>query len=205
MARSIFALPPPVKAGSTRGRLLDAAALLFYENGFHAIGIDQIIDEVGVTKTTFYNHFESKDELIVAVLDDRDHRDMEVLEVEMLRRAPSPRGRIVALFDILDEWFRDADFRGCLFTNAAAQFPNPNDPIHVAAARHAQNVHHALATLAREAGAADPEGLARQLDMLITAAISARQVWSDTGAVLTARGMAEALLDRFLPRAEKGR
>lgn len=59
---------------SSRERLIQIADRLFYEHGFHAIGIDRVISEVGVTKTTFYNHFESKDDLILAVLDARDQR-----------------------------------------------------------------------------------------------------------------------------------
>ena len=67
MGRSIWAISPAAqKAASTRERLLDVAAPLFYERGFHAIGIDNIIDGVGVTKTTFYNPFESKDALELA-------------------------------------------------------------------------------------------------------------------------------------------
>ncbi|MCA9281267.1 MAG: helix-turn-helix transcriptional regulator [Phycisphaerales bacterium] len=71
MAKAIWSVAPRARASETRERLLDAAAMLFYEHGFHAIGLDAILEEVGVTKTTFYNHFASKDELIVAVLLDR--------------------------------------------------------------------------------------------------------------------------------------
>jgi len=198
MTRSIWTVAPRQSASTTRERLIDAAAMLFYENGFHAVGLDKILEEVGVTKTTFYNHFESKDDLIVNVLADRDERDMHALEGEMERRGGTPRERILLVFDVLDEWFTDPDFKGCLFINASAQFPNPNDPVHRAAARHAENVYRSLESLCRAAGAIDAPTLAKQLCMLVAAAITGRQVSCDPDAARTAKEMATALLDRFV-------
>ncbi|HTE05416.1 MAG TPA: TetR/AcrR family transcriptional regulator [Planctomycetota bacterium] len=201
MGRSIWYAEPVRRTAPTRERLMDSAALLFYEHGFHAIGLDRILAEVGVTKTTFYNHFESKDELIVAVLEHRDERDMDLLRVELARRGGGPRAGMVAVFDILDDWFRDDTFRGCLFINAAAQFPNPHDPVHVAATRHGMNLHRVFANMGRAAGAGDPELLARQLGMLAAAAVTARHVGGDPEAARTARQMAQALLDGALAPA----
>jgi AcrR family transcriptional regulator len=175
---------------------MDAGAELFYAHGFHAVGLDRILEEVGVTKTTFYNHFESKDALIVAILEHRDAHDMAALAEELARHGGSARERILAVFDVLDAWFRDEGFRGCLFINAAAQFPNAHDPVHVAALRHGEHLHGAFLGLALEAGAAEPARLAQQLCMLVAAAITSRQIGSDIDAARTARDMADALLDR---------
>jgi AcrR family transcriptional regulator len=198
MGRSIWSMAPAVAAPGTRERLLDAAALLFYEHGFHAIGLDRIFGDVGVTKTTFYNHFESKDALIVALLEHRDRHDMQALHAELERRGGPPRERLLAVFDVLDDWFRDEGVRGCLFVNAATQFPNPNDPVHVAAMRHHEHLLEALTALAREAGAVDAELLARQLDLLVSAALNLRHVVGDLEAARTARSMAEVLVDSGL-------
>lgn len=195
MGRSIWSIAPSATAGATRERLMDAAAALFYEHGFHAIGIDRIFGDVGVTKTTFYNHFESKDALIVALLEHRDQRDIDALQAELARRGGGPRDRLLLVFDVLDEWFGDADFRGCLFIRAATQFPNPNDPVHVAAVRHSEHLQRLMANLARDAGAAEPEVLGGQLIMLIGAAINARHVFGDAQAARTARRMAEVLVE----------
>ena len=201
--QSIWSIRPsaPARLASTRERLIDAASVLFYEQGFHAIGLDRILEEVGVTKTTFYNHFESKDALIVALLEHRDGRDMEALRLELDRRGGEPREQLLGVFDVLDDWFRDEGFNGCLFINAAAQFPNPNDPVHVAALRHQEHVEQALVVLAREAGAADPDELGRQLCMLVAAGISARHLGGDADAARTARRMAEVLVDNAVNRA----
>jgi AcrR family transcriptional regulator len=196
MAKSIWSMAPRAQATSTRERIIDAAGLLFYEHGFHAIGLDAILEAVGVTKTTFYNHFESKDDLIVEVLDDHDLRDMEALERELVARGGDARARIITIFDVISDWFNDPDFKGCLFINASAQFPNPNDPVHQAAARHGEHLHRTFARLAAELGAADPDALAKQLCMLVAAAITARHVACDLDAADTARQIAEALLDR---------
>jgi AcrR family transcriptional regulator len=194
----------PARPALTRERLLDAAAVLFYEHGFHAVGLDRILAEVGVTKTTFYNHFESKDALVVAVLEDRDALDLQALRDELARAGSDARERLLLVFDVLDAWFRDEGFQGCLFINAAAQYPNPNDPVHVAALRHGENLGRLLAELAREAGAAEPEVLARQLGLLVAAAISARHLGLDPDAARTSRRMAEVLVDAAVgARAER--
>jgi AcrR family transcriptional regulator len=203
MGRSIWAIPAAApKTASTRERLLEAAAPLFYERGFHAIGIDNIIDGVGVTKTTFYNHFESKDALIVAVLDHKDAHDLDALRAEIAARGGSPRECLLVVFDVLEEWLGDPEFKGCLFINAATQFPHEHDPVHQAAARHGEHLRGTLATLARAAGAADPNALAGQLCLLIAAAVTSRQALGDGNAARTARQVAEVLLER-LPAAAR--
>lgn len=197
MPKAIWSIAPRARQSTTRERLIDAAAMLFYEHGFHAIGLDAILEDVGVTKTTFYNHFASKDDLIVAVLVDRDQRDMQALDDALSARGGTARERILTVFDILTEWFNDPDFRGCLFINASAQFPNPNDPVHQAATNHSENLHHTFRELATEMGAADPDALAKQLCMVVAAAITSRHTNGDPDAALTARGIAEALVERF--------
>lgn len=185
--------------GSSRDALIEIAARLFYEHGFHAVGIDRIISEVGVTKTTFYNHFESKDDLIVEVLKWRDEIEMRELIDAMRQRAGSePRALLLAIFDVLDEWFRDEGFKGCIFVNAAVEFPSPHDPVHHAAAAHRANVRREILSILRRTGSADPEGLADQITMLVSGALITRHVAFDLDAARTARATAEALLDRAL-------
>lgn len=187
-------------AETTRDRLIDAAMQLFYNKGFHAVGLDSVLGDVGVTKTTFYKYFESKDDLILAVLAHRDRLETEEWVRTMEERAPGdPRGQILALFDILDDWFQHEDFRGCMFINAAVEFPFPNDPIHQAAAAHSVSLCRELARLAKEGGAPDPEALARRLVMLVAGSLITRHVAVDRGASKTARAMAELLLDGALP------
>src|SRR3954469_19908631 len=116
-ASELFGLPDPPKNG--RERLLAIAIDLFYRNGFAAVGIDQVIETAGVTKTTFYKHFESKDDLMVAAVQRRDEWESQAWARAIRKFAGSddPVKILLAMFDVMDFWFNDPDFRGCMFLN----------------------------------------------------------------------------------------
>ena len=180
---------------NTRERLIDTAGDLFYTNGFQAAGLERVRNAVGITKTAFYKHFESKDDLILAVLDRRDRQDIADAIAHMRRRGgDDPRAQILALFDLLAKWFQQPDFRGCLFMNAATEFASPADPIHRAAAAHAQHIAAEVLLRVQAAGLPDPEQVTRQLMILISGAIAARHVAGALDAAATARKTAAVLL-----------
>src|SRR5204862_2991813 len=148
----LLGLPPPPKTG--RERLLAAAIELFYRQGFGAVGVDQVIAKAGVTKTTFYKHFEGKDELMVAAVQRRDEWESQAWDQAVRKIAgDDPARQLLAMFDVMDLWFNAPDFHGCIFTNAAAEFPNPHDPIHQAAAAHKRRARDHFRDLAEAAGA----------------------------------------------------
>jgi AcrR family transcriptional regulator len=151
----LFGLPDPPKTG--RARLIHAAIELFYSHGFQAVGVDQIIAAAGVTKTTFYKHFESKDDLLVAAIRQRDEWEIRAWTAAVRKMAgDDPRAQLLAFFDVLDIWFNAPDFRGCQFINAAAEFPNPHDPVHAVAAEHKRKNRDFFRDLAAAAGASIP-------------------------------------------------
>src|SRR4051812_31846368 len=126
---------------STREMLIETATGLFYEHGFHAVGLDQVLTRVGVTKTTFYNHFESKDALVIAVLHERDKRETEAwLKVIRTKGQGDPKMEILALFDLIEEWLASPEFRGCMFLKASTEYPSPRDPVHQAAQEHGEHL-----------------------------------------------------------------
>lgn len=199
-ARELFGDGKP--SNSTRDRLIDAALDLFYTSGFHAVGLDQIIERVGVTKTTFYNHFESKDDLIVAAIDRRDQWEGESYRQRVRELGgDDPRNLLVAIFDVLHEYFTSPDFHGCIFLNACAEFPSPSDPVHQHAAEHYVKEEEMLAGFAERAGAADPQGLARQLVILVQGALTRRYVSQDNEAAMTAKRAAELVVTEYLTAA----
>src|SRR5438132_2461397 len=103
-ASEIFGLPDPPRTG--RERLLVAAVDLFYRNGFGAIGIDRVISAAGVTKTTFYKHFESKDDLMVAAVQLRDEWESQAWHTAIHKLAgDDPIRQLLAMFDVMDLWF----------------------------------------------------------------------------------------------------
>ena len=121
-------------AKSTKGNLIRAGLELFCEHGFNAVGLDQILRRVGVTKTTFYNHFESKEQLICEVIDVHVRERHERLLEGMDRLSGSdPHRRLLAIFEVLHEVFSTGTFCGCLIINALIEFPSPTDQVHVTA------------------------------------------------------------------------
>lgn len=187
----------PMSGGTTKDRIIDAATELFYSQGFHAVGLDRILDEVGVTKTTFYNHFESKDELIVSMLRKRDEVETgELMRQTRERAGDDPAARLLAVFDVLLEWFTEEGFRGCIFMNAAVAYPDEKDPIHVAAAAHGASLYDSIFALAKAAGVADPDLLTREALLLVAGAITARHVGGERDSAALARRTMETLLER---------
>ena len=186
-------------AEGTRDRLINVAMELFHDHGFHAVGLDQILSRVGVTKTTFYNHFESKDALAIAVLLERNRIELaEWLRIMEEQGGPEARGRILALFDLLEDWLADPAFKGCIFLKAEAEYPSVNDPVHQAALVHGRSLHAALERQAKAAGAEDSAGLASQLMMVLSGAILHRQSTGVVDRARTARATAAVIVDHHL-------
>ena len=154
-----------------RDELVQKALGAFYRNGFQATGMDRLAAETGVSKTSIYKHFRTKEELILAALRLRDEqfRSFRARRLEAL--ADTPRGQLLALFDVLGEWFRQDGFRGCMFIKASAEYQEPDHPIHAQSAEHKRLLFISVRKLAEQAGAPDPEALARTLLLLEEGAI----------------------------------
>ncbi|WP_255305972.1 TetR/AcrR family transcriptional regulator [Streptomyces sp. Wb2n-11] len=108
-------------------RALDAASRLFYERGIHAVGVDLIAAEAGVTKKTLYDRFGSKEQIVVEYLAARDERWRAFL-VEQLESVQDPADRILAVFDASRTWARERSPRGCGMVNARAEISDPSHP-----------------------------------------------------------------------------
>ncbi len=183
-----------------RGRLVATAVELFYRHGFNAVGLDRVIDEAGITKTAFYKHFESKADLMVAAVELRDAWEVGAWQAAARRLAgEDPRAQLLALFDVLDVWFNDAAFGGCLFLNVASEFPNPHDPVHRAAAKHKLANRAWVRDLAARAGAADPEAFADLYMVVFEGALVLRQVYHRDDAARAARPLIERLIAERIP------
>jgi AcrR family transcriptional regulator len=137
------------EASSARRRLLDTATRLFYTEGIHAVGIDRIIAEAGVAKATFYNHFPSKDDLVLAYVEEQDRLGREA--VAALPKQP-PRKMIAAIMGRISEAVVAGGWRGCPFLNAAAEYPNPTSPVRKAIDARRSWYHDSLRDLLAAAG-----------------------------------------------------
>jgi AcrR family transcriptional regulator len=156
-------------ARSARARLLDTASQLFYERGFQAVGVDEIVARSGVAKMTLYRHFPSKDDLIVAYLERSEEAFRGWFE-EALASGDTPVGQLLAVFAALGELAQSSDCRGCTFQITAAEFPDPRHPAHRMAVRHKRRVRATFGKLAAAAGLRRPDALADQLLMLMDGA-----------------------------------
>lgn len=187
-------------AKSSRDRLIAVAHDLFYRDGFHAVGLDSILRTVGVTKTTFYNHFESKEHLVLAVLQEHDRWWRETFCKALERHGGSdPRNQLLALPAVIQELIEGEDFNGCIFVNVAVAFPLPHDPIHVAAAEHKAQMEMILRDLALRAGASDPLALAEEVGLALEGAYVTQQVTRRDGTAEIFLRMIQSLVDRYVP------
>jgi AcrR family transcriptional regulator len=166
-------LPPdhgPARSWA-RKRILDAAYQLFSRRGVGSVGVDTIVAEAGTAKMSLYRHFRSKEELVLAFMQERERVwTLEWLEAEVLRRARTPEARLLAIFDVFDGWFQKPDFEGCAFINIlleARQQPAIRD----AAAAHLAAIRAILARFAEDAALADPDKFARTWHFLMKGCI----------------------------------
>ena len=193
----LLGVPPPATEG--RERLIAAGIELFYRHGFQSVGIDRVMQHAGVTKTTFYKHFESKDDFVLACVRERDAWEMQAWAKATRDIAgDDPRGQLLAFFDVLDVWFNDESFRGCLFINTAAEFSDPRDPVHKAAAKHKKDTRDHFKELADRAGARDPGALADEITLLIEGTLILRHVHGRNDAARIAKPIAQGIIDRAM-------
>jgi AcrR family transcriptional regulator len=189
---------------SARDRILDAASELFYRDGYHAVGIDTIVERSGVAKMTLYRHFPSKDALIAAYLERANAEFWEWLDSE-IADVVDPREKLVAAFTATAKLATSAQCLGCTFQAASAEFPELDHPGHRVALAHKRRVLDRFVGLATDAGLADSEGLAAQLLLLMDGAwVAARMFGPDnhaTSVADAARVLIGARAGRGVPSA----
>ena len=161
-------------AVSGRERVERAAYRLFSRRGVRDVGVDTVINEAHVAKMTLYRNFSSKDDLVLAFLRRREQMwTIGWLRAEATCRGTTPVQRLLAVFEIFDEWFHEPDFEGCPFVTTMLEFADRSHPVRLASVAHLEHVRGFLGELAEEAGATDPDGLARQWHILMKGSIVA--------------------------------
>ncbi|ANH40479.1 Bacterial regulatory protein, tetR family [Nocardioides dokdonensis FR1436] len=174
-------------------RILDAAAVLFYEQGITAVGVDLVAERSGVTKRTLYDRFGSKQQLVAAYLLERDRRWRALVE-QPYRDAPDPVARVLAPFDALETWL-DGATRGCAFVNALAELPEAGHPGRQVVLAEKQWLIQLFADSLREGGFAEDGALALQLMCLHEGVLSLRGTAPGVDAIAAARSAAARLLE----------
>ena len=179
---------------TTNVRILNAAARLFYRKGIRAISVDEVAAEASVTKVTVYKHFRAKDELVAACLHALDERFFAWFVAEVEASTQDPVGRLLAVYDVLDLWFRRRDFRGCAFINTTVELADPRHPAQGAVMAHKTRCRRYFRALAEAAGVADPDAISDQWMLLTEGATITALVEGDLSAARKARGAADAIL-----------
>lgn len=186
----------------TRQKLMDAAFTRFYRDGFRNVGIDQILSDVGISKTAFYKHFESKEDLMVAALEDHAQKMAgEFRELIRKRGGDSPLAQLRGLFDAVENIIESPEFRGCVFVNASIEFPLPHEPAHVAAAKSKSSFEQLVREIAAQAGADDPAALAQELTLIMEGAYVTRHVSGNPATIDIARRLGERVIAQRIPSA----
>jgi AcrR family transcriptional regulator len=193
---------PKPDSMSPRERILAVASELFYREGIRAVGVDTIIAKSDVAKMTFYNHFKSKDLLVLEFLGRRDGQWRAWFEAAVHRLAPKAKDRPLAIFDAMEERFSTKDFRGCAFINTMIEVADGDHVAHRAAVEHKHKVEKIIRTLLSDAGFEKSEELSKTFLMLIDGAIISAVREGKPGSARAAKKVAALILQNQHPKGK---
>ncbi|WP_454730190.1 TetR/AcrR family transcriptional regulator [Cellulosimicrobium protaetiae] len=181
---------------SARAAVVAAADRLFYARGVQSVGMDAVRAEAGVSLKRIYSLFPSKDDLVVAVLRHRTEQ-WDAGIARAAAGATTPRGRLLAVFDFLDAWFREDGFRGCAFINSFGELGATSPAVAAAVREHKESFQRYARSVVREAGL--PDDVALQVVLLAEGAQTTAAITQDVDVARQARRAAEAILDAAVP------
>ncbi|MFK0104071.1 TetR/AcrR family transcriptional regulator [Streptomyces sp. NPDC091217] len=192
-------MSPRKRDPEIRERILDVVSRLFDGYGVHAVGMQQIIDEVGCGKAMLYREFATKDDLVVAYLERYTRTFARVRELAAEQRPDDPAGQLIMIVSWTAEQVMTPGYRGCPVHNTHAEFPNEDHPAHALSVAYYDRIHGELMDLARQAGAADPRGLADRLMLIIDGLGVSGAARGREGAAPAGVAFAEEVIRRALP------
>lgn len=187
-------------APSDRERVVSAADRLFYSRGVQAVGMDEVRSESGVPLKRLYASFPSKQALLLAVLDRRSERWQTGVDAAVAA-ADTPRGKLLAVYDFLGEWFREDGFRGCAFINAFGELGGTAPGIAGAVRAQKRAFQEQVSALVAELGA--PAALGPQLALLAEGAQTTAAIDGSPDAAAVARTAAEVLIDAAIANGSR--
>lgn len=189
--------------GSMRERLIEAANELFYAQGLRAVSVDKVIERAGTTKVTFYRHFQSKDDLIVAYLESRAEGERNGVDAAIAHG----HGDVDVTLGLMAEHTGAAacspGFRGCPFINAAAEYPDPDSAVRKLVDAHRDWWTSAFERLVEPLGLADPAAIADDLMLLRDGIMVAGYLGEPTKVGASFLRSCQAVI-RCAPRASAG-
>lgn len=190
----------PDDAG-VRERVITAADRLYYSRGIQSVGMDDLRLAAGVSLKAIYAAFPAKSAIVLAVLD-RRHRLWTDGVSARVDAVDDPRGKLLAIYDYLADWFSDDTFRGCGFINAFGELGSVSPAVADLAREHKESFQAYVAGLAAAAGA--NESLAPQLSILAEGAQTTAAIARTSDAAYQARAAAEILISAAVGTAVGG-
>lgn len=188
---------------SRRQHLIDIALEMFAEHGFHATGIDMVMERAKMSKKTLYSYFRSKEELILACLRHHDgiFRNHFMMQVE--KNGGTVEERLLGVFDVAAAWFCQNNFFGCIFINAVGEYSDQNSPIRQVSKDFKKLMRTYILSLTRQLPVQNCESLANQLALLLEGAIVTAQVSQKPEAADEAKQAASTILSAALNAPQK--
>jgi AcrR family transcriptional regulator len=189
----------PAVIESVRDRILHTARDLFYRDGIRAVGVDTVVAQSGVAKTSLYRWFPSKDALIAAVLEEEAKYRWERWDKNAAISDQEPRALLRSQLAGIARFVAHHKYRGCPFMNVTAEFADPQHPARMVATEVCNELRRRVAGLIRAIpGVRDPEVLTDQLVLLIDGTLSAAHMQGSDGPQRQLISAADALIDAQL-------
>lgn len=182
---------------SKKEHILNVASDLFYKQGIRATGVDQVAAESQIVKMTLYNNFKSKDELVLAYLLRQDEMWREWFSQSIDKMSQTTKGKLVAIFDVLEEWFQEPDFNGCAFIKTASEFSNPTHPYNEAANKYKTYLKDYIMNLVQQSDVKHPEMLGNGIYLLVEGAITITMLQTDPMAAQHGKEIASLLIEHL--------
>lgn len=185
-----------------RERIITVAAKLFYEQGYLATGINEVIKKAEVAKATFYAHFPSKNDLCLAYLKQRNHLELDELK-RFVKQKRSPRSRFIAITEGIKLWLETNNLRGCQFLNMVPEVPDIAHPIRREGILHYQGFRalirktseELIASDPKKYGGLDPNTITDQYLMILTGAIALTEIYHNVWPIKQAKTYVAQLID----------
>jgi AcrR family transcriptional regulator len=193
MSKSV-AKPNAPGGAEVRNRILETASSLFYTRGVRAVGVDLVVEQAGVAKTSLYRHFGTKDDLIAAFLEREDQDFWGVWDRVADQHAHDARAELHAQLEWIGERVGRPNYRGCPQINVAAEFPEADHPARQVAQAHKRELRRRLKRIAERLQVAAPDALAGQLSVLVNGAFVSTQIFSPGEATALLTRAADALI-----------
>jgi AcrR family transcriptional regulator len=182
---------------SPRDRIVNTAMRLFYGHGIKATGVDTLIAQSGIAKMTFYKHFPSKHDLVMEFLKRRDSEWLAWFRHRLEAQGKRGKEKLLAVFDVMEEWFSEPNFRGCAFLNTVAEMRDAKTEEHQCAVLHKKTLAKDLEKIVEEAGLPDSKKISQELLLLIEGAIVSAQLQGNPKPARTAKMIAEQMIKNY--------